>query len=599
MDRIPPLFRRTMFWVWTLFIVLALVFVIAFSPEFNWVWLTLRGWYLVLFGQVDVELPPLDQVARAIAALVFNGLILLVLVEVWVRLVARQSILPVRNWDDVRHTISYFRDFLQGGHGPAFFVRNGKIADRPEELKRPGAGVAVIHFNSAIVLEERIAEERARTGLLDLIGNLLGDPLVDIPITPPRAAGPGLVFHGSIERVRGIVDLRRQFRYQAQVRGYTRNGIELSTSINTLFTVGESADTLFVTYRGEKKAENLSVVFLQVLGSDRVSIKSFSPELDPADQREIHHYVQSHTPLQAVAPLTLRRSYPESLPSPFEYDPGRVFAAVYSQARDAQQGNLSPWQELPPLVALDIFRELLSHEDYDHLYETPRPVSPENMYDQALRPPPDRPIYTPGAPGEPFPLRGLQYRFRLAVRNQGILGFQYIEDARGLELQAGIYPLNRIHRTEARLLTTSKVLRDRGIKVIFAGFGDLVPVSNAIYKQRLDSWRSTWERDTEVVRASADLEAMRIQTHARAESQREMGRLLARILQPRRMRREALVLRVLQAIENAAVDGRTRQLLPGETLTVLKTVRDWFRERRDEGPGPGRLPDIFGPGGDR
>ncbi|HVN53106.1 MAG TPA: hypothetical protein VMT46_02155 [Anaerolineaceae bacterium] len=599
MDQLPPLFRRTTFWVWTLFSVLALIFFIAFFPEFRWIWLTLRGWYLVLIGQADVELPPLDLVARSAAALVFNGLMLLILVEIWVRLVARQSILPVSNWKDVSRTMAYFREFLQGGHGPAFFVRNGMIADSPEELKRPGAGVAVVHFNSAIVLEERIPAGRARTGLLDLVGNVLGDPLVDIPVTPPRAAGPGLVFHGSIERIRGIVDLRRQFRNQAQVRGYTRNGIELSTSISTLFTVGESPEILFVTYRGERIPENLSVVSLQVLGSDRVSITAFAPELDLADQREIHAFVQSQAPFRATAPLALRRSYPESLPSPFEYNPARVFAAVYSQARDAQQGDLSPWQELPPLVALDIFRELLSHEDYDHLYETPRPASAENMYDQALRPPPDRPIYTAGAPGEAFPLRGLQYRFRLAVRNQGILGFQYIEDSRGLELQTGIYPLNRINRTEARLLASSRVLRDRGIKVISAGFGDLFPVSDAIYKQRLDSWRATWERDAEVVRASADLEAMRIKTHARAESQREMGRLLARILQ-RRMRREALVLRVLQAIENAAVDGRTRQLLPGETINIIKTVREWFRDRNGNGGGSsgGRLPDVLGPGGE-
>ena len=47
-----------------------------------------------------------------------------------------------------------------------------------------------------------------------------------------------------------------------------------------------------------------------------------------------------------------------------------------------------------------------------------------------------------------------------------------------------------------------------GIKIIFCGFGDLVPVNEMIYKQRFDTWRIAWEKERDLTLASQELEAM-------------------------------------------------------------------------------------------
>jgi regulator of protease activity HflC (stomatin/prohibitin superfamily) len=127
-------------------------------------------------------------------------------------------------------------------------------------------------------------------------------------------------------------------------------------------------------------------------------------------------------------------------------------------------------------------------------------------------------------------------------------------------------------------------LRERGIKVIASGFGELIPVDEAIYRQRLETWRAPWQKDVEIVRAQQDLEAMRIRSRARAEAQRGLTQSLANILQKQPHSDEIAALRVLQALEAAASDPHTQQLLPSDTITLMRTIHDWLL------PGESRFP---------
>lgn len=124
-------------------------------------------------------------------------------------------------------------------------------------------------------------------------------------------------------------------------------------------------------------------------------------------------------------------------------------------------------------------------------------------------------------------------------------------------------------------LQNSKILRDRGIRVIASGFGDLI-VDERIYKQRLDNWRAHWDRETEVVEAGLEWEALKIRTNARIQAQQDFVQRLTQIYQMNANAREILAMRVLQALEMAASDPKTRQFLPEDTFSMLSSIHDWL-----------------------
>jgi hypothetical protein len=47
---------------------------------------------------------------------------------------------------------------------------------------------------------------------------------------------------------------------------------------------------------------------------------------------------------------------------------------------------------------------------------------------------------------------------------------------------------------------------------------------------------------------------------------------------------EIVALRILQALESAASDPHTQQLLPSDTIALMRTIRDWLL------PGESRFP---------
>ena len=114
----------------------------------------------------------------------------------------------------------------------------------------------------------------------------------------------------------------------------------------------------------------------------------------------------------------------------------------------------------------------------------------------------------------------------------------------------GIYSPADLLATDIINLPASRstVLRERGIKVISSGFTDLNPPP-AIYNQHLDSWKSAWERETRVINAGHELEAMRIRSRAKAQAQQEIIQSLSGILNMEGQTGEALAIRVYQALD--------------------------------------------------
>ena len=143
-------------------------------------------------------------------------------------------------------------------------------------------------------------------------------------------------------------------------------------------------------------------------------------------------------------------------------------------------------------------------------------------------------------------------------------------------MRGEVFSVFDLQTSAVRSLTAPKVLRDRGIKVIASGFGDLMPVSEGVYQQRLDHLLARWDRDTELIHARNELDALRIRGRARRQAQEELNVVLARILETREHTQEIMALRVFQAIDGMAADPKTRRFLPAETLDMINKLQSWL-----------------------
>jgi len=123
---------------------------------------------------------------------------------------------------------------------------------------------------------------------------------------------------------------------------------------------------------------------------------------------------------------------------------------------------------------------------------------------------------------------------------------------------------------------TPRILRDRGIKVIHAGFTELRPTDPMIRHQRLENWRAHWQTELDAKRADQEREVTRILSKARAEKQREMITSLSSILSSSEYSEEALVLRVFQALEDVTTDPSSNRILPRDTINLLRNLRIWL-----------------------
>ena len=476
----------------------------------------------------------------SILNLLYNGFTFLFLAAFWIYLISQQALLPANTPQERWRTAYQFLLYILGQHGPAVFVKDGKVLSTKEDV-RDGPGVAVVDFNSAVVLEERLPPPGLASGFDSSLHRLAWSLGLADRAESPRVMGPGIVFTRQRERIRTAVDLRRQFRQVKDVNGYTRDGIEVVSNVWSIFTVGQDPepDAVEVAYDGERRPENLRVVSFEKLDDNHLRVTGLHDDLDESDRQEIHHHYHVLTHTQAFVPYTPLPS-PKALP---EFNKERVFTAVYSEAQGDNEKKV-PWTDLPARLAVAIFRELISQVNYDQLYQVGSPL--------------------------PFPMVRFKSRLRQAMRNNGLLAYRVIFLKNGEPLQLRrVYSPSEIDVSEIKPLVTSKILRDRGIKVIASGFGDILPVNEAIYQHRVESWRAPWQRDKEILSGASELEASRVHARARALAQQDLAVSLNAIIEST-MNPEVIAIRLLQTFETIASDPRTLKLLPANTLDVMR-----------------------------
>ena len=286
-------------------------------------------------------------------------------------------------------------------------------------------------------------------------------------------------------------------------------------------------------------------------------------ELDAGDQKEIYEFVLNHPDHSTVSADVYESVFP------YTFDETRVEQAIYSQTLvqdPASSGMLwfKKWSDWPQDVAAEKFRILLAQWPYMNLYA---PEDPNKV-----------------------PLKDFKKELFRQVRNTGILAYRVVVLRDRSSLEAGkTYALSDLVYYPPRNLVRFDILRDRGIKVLATGCGDLEPVEKTIREHFVNSWRSAKQKEADLKVADSHLEIARIKNQARVRAQQNMIYHLTQVLENQEYPREALAMLIYQELEAAAANPETRKLLPADTLNLLTGIGTLLlpRDKNSERPRGG------------
>ncbi len=531
--------------------------VVFFNKEFFWLFLIFLHPY------------PDPALGRALSVTCFSLCLgFLPVLILWLLVVGGQAIVPVNSLNERIRTAWHLFLYMLNRHGVATAVRDGVIQSVREPTIGP-PGLLLIDFNSAVVVEENIQAP----GLLTTFSTiwrriLISLRLMDPPETP-RVFGPGLAFLRPGAYIHSVVDLRRQFRIRTKVSAYTRDGIEVATNVWSLFRVGyeRAIMPLNFTLADRKDPSSLQLIDLSETKDGRVMVRritsDFLAEVDPDDLKQIRATLSDPAVIADSFRFNLR---PQGAQIP-TFNARNTFSAAFSDALD-EDGQVIPWHDLPAKVATDFYRQLLLEFNYDQLYGT---VEQQMALEQDL------------LEEQAFQTFRIRRILTTRVRNNGMLFFRLVLPARRPLKEGETYSPNELVTSQMFPLTASKILRNAGITIIANGFGDLVPVSDTVYKQRLDTWRSRWYAETKDVESSHDIETIQQATRARMQTQDDLVRRLRQILENTTAEPSAAALQVYMELESLASDPMTRRLLPQETVMLMRVLHDWANPNGDRG----------------
>jgi hypothetical protein len=322
-----PFYTKTSFWRWVLILSLVMFYCVLFWGDVVSVYFLAIGVFLQGKGPGDAQYEELIQKRPEAVQNSLVFILVFILFLVAVILFASQFILPVRTLRERWLMFGRLYNYALGRPGPAIFIRDGKEISSVEERNRPYPGVVFVDMNSAVVLERKSKPTTSNYPTRTLMDRLTGRPGSYPVIKMARAEGPGIVFISPKERIRGVADLRRQFRTNMGpagadgkpegVKAYTSDGIEVSSAVViTIFSLGQMPDVLDVAYVGGEKPENLRVITIgtkkvkegegketrwrQVEFIKGISQDNDTTDMDIEDKREIHGFAQDRRQIEGL-----------------------------------------------------------------------------------------------------------------------------------------------------------------------------------------------------------------------------------------------------------------------------------------------------------
>jgi hypothetical protein len=451
--------------------------------------------------------------------------------------------LPVRSpsegWRVARRMLSG----ITGRGKPVAFIKEGQLVHSEDNKKNSTPKIALVDLTSAVVLGAPQAALRVvRSRRNKPVGNAENGPR-------SRVAGSGLVFVDPGESIRGITSLRTHVRLAPGIQCRTNDGIEFTATLSVIFSLIQPPALLQVGYVG-KRPEDLRVL---TIDTQTGTLRSVSDELDDQDKNQVYVFARSRqTESLPSTDLVGESGFKEYPPYHLnESAKQRIASVVYYHPLNIHDHTRDDWTDLPLEEAIRLFRNMIARVSYDDLF-------------------------TPDADQKLPLVNHFKPHFFKAVRNQGLLAYQLVRrvDSAPLEIGQKIDPVTcRLFPVQE--FATRTILREHGIRILRAGFSELDP-GEVIRRQRLENWQARWQRKVEIERANQDLAMMRIRNRARADAQRAMVFELSQILKSTPHSEEALTVRIFQALESAATDPATRQLLPHDAIVLLRSLRQWL-----------------------
>lgn len=241
-----------------------------------------------------------------------------------------QFTLPLKHTRERFHAAYRLFLYLFNRHGMAIFINDGKIVRGEREAEKSGPGVMLLDTASAAVLR------------------------TNKKVT--RAVGPGVAFLGRYEKVGGLVDLHRQRQFlgpNGNEDPFEKNAIGEETKEDLTKRQERRWQTSALTRDGVEVVPNVFVMFrLQRL-----------PEADTQDKKPTNIFVE----------IVQRYSKREEVKSGFGFNPDAVILAVSHNTIDPDESQSSEqrqkdWNQLPALLAAEIWREHLRKFTFDELF---------------------------------------------------------------------------------------------------------------------------------------------------------------------------------------------------------------------------------------
>jgi regulator of protease activity HflC (stomatin/prohibitin superfamily) len=117
-----------------------------------------------------------------------------------------------------------------------------------------------------------------------------------------------------------------------------------------------------------------------------------------------------------------------------------------------------------------------------------------------------------------------------------------------------------------------------GIEVLGVGLGNIEVEDEEVLKQRVESWRASWERRRLEKEAQGDAEAIRLIEDARADAQRQMIVAITEAFQQladtgTRVPAHVIALRFIDVLEDVAAAQPVRELLPEKVQGIPAQLR--------------------------
>src|ERR1035437_7194266 len=126
-------------WITVVFLAMLAWIILAFHNEISQTFQIFMALLSFAFGLPRTQLP--ENIIRPLAVLTFNVIGLYLVCSLWLFALSSQTLLPVQNMAEIRQTLLHLRMFIARAHGPAVFIKDGKLVADPAELRRLAPGV--------------------------------------------------------------------------------------------------------------------------------------------------------------------------------------------------------------------------------------------------------------------------------------------------------------------------------------------------------------------------------------------------------------------------------------------------------------------------